>query len=880
MCRIRLVMLLSIISLPLKAADSPKPVVPGPEGQRAFDELATHYSDQKQLPSVREAFDLLKSEDDKTRQKAGEFLLALFRQSFADEGNGRAPWQKQPYFGGGSSSPARELRKHLAETFGKTAEGESALDAALWLVDTERLPDNQVAGITVLRRIPGLKANEALKKRLSPPHPSVAVAIGIVEEVGKRKLKECAAEVLALCGHHRAPLRSAAKKVAETLELRPIPPFDPEKAFTPRLEKQLTEIARMVTPTIPTKARWVAIYAKVDEEAKQKDRKPISIGWLIEDADGHRKLVDWFGAQETLQKEGIEIEDAKLTDTADRFRAIRSAKDDGARDSIGALSRRGMLSAQFQPRFISLPEILVGAWAFERGDRKMSAAVLFERIDEMRDDRWLIEVARDQLGHQYHQDMLSAFSYHRDYDRTLVLAKHLAKEQFEGYAYHSRAKNLAKQLPRRMDDFKAFKLPTPAEWKEQQGKLKRAEQIDYLAKRLRLLNCQQWGQPGGVNYEDLQNSEPFAGGRKKGVELINPVVELEKLNLDVADLPVLIPFLGDDDYMLVFSYWRDFHPDRTLHQVNWIIVGLVNHVAAHDLADFASFVGQDEQGRKAHLDKLIAWSKENAGKSRVDLLRQIASKSENWQVFERAAAELVAKKDDKVMALLIERAKSFRERAGAIAEWCAKLNSADAVKPAREWVEGGDSQAKFWGALILLRHGDKAKKEGLAPLKAVLEKDDGSYLYPRAIEPLLEMRTEDASALAAGILKKEHFRSDHNRGEILRRLFVAGRSEALDYALAVLDRTESRGSASGTYMGKEVRREQSDADGMAKDIADWRTDEWSYDMLAPDEERKKNRDQLKAWLKDQSAKVKKGEKTAISTENRPLHFPQWRIDAP
>jgi hypothetical protein len=78
-----------------------------------------------------------------------------------------------------------------------------------------------------------------------------------------------------------------------------------------------------------------------------------------------------------------------------------------------------------------------------------------------------------------------------------------------------------------------------------------------------LLNCFQWGQPGGVDYADDQYAEPcgispgatWGGGRGK-TSVINPYVELTgaqatfsprgkreqsppSLNLTVADIPQL-----------------------------------------------------------------------------------------------------------------------------------------------------------------------------------------------------------------------------------------------------------------------------------------------------------------------------------------------------
>ena len=40
------------------------------------------------------------------------------------------------------------------------------------------------------------------------------------------------------------------------------------------------------------------------------------------------------------------------------------------------------------------------------------------------------------------------------------------------------------------------------------------------------------------------------------------------MKLTVRDLPILIPYLEDTDYLPTFSYWRDFHPSRNLFRVD------------------------------------------------------------------------------------------------------------------------------------------------------------------------------------------------------------------------------------------------------------------------------------------------------------------------
>jgi hypothetical protein len=344
-------------------------------------------------------------------------LRALFKQRFADEKNGRAVWKRTPYFGGGSVNDAREFRKQLAEAFGKEAKGEAAVEATLWLLDEERIAENQKAGVLTLQRLEGPKATAALKQILAQPHPNGVVLTTALNEAGKRKLKELGPNVSALCNHYRKTVRDQARKTAQTLNLGQIPEYDPEKAFTPWLEKQLRNVAAMVLTPIPADAKWVEL------TTEGKDGQTVT-GWLIADKDDHYRLTNWFGTDVELPKKGTTLKQISLADTVAEFHDLRTDKNDRPRER---LSQRGGLTGQFQPGFISQPELVVGAWAFVRGDRKSASAVLFERIDQMADDRWLTDVARDLIGHAYHLEMLNVYSDQRDYPRVLALARHIAK---------------------------------------------------------------------------------------------------------------------------------------------------------------------------------------------------------------------------------------------------------------------------------------------------------------------------------------------------------------------------------------------------------------------------------------------------------------------
>jgi hypothetical protein len=108
---------------------------------------------------------------------------------------------------------------------------------------------------------------------------------------------------------------------------------------------------------------------------------------------------------------------------------------------------------------------------------------------------------------------------------------------------------------------------------------------------------------------------------------------------------------------------------------------------------------------------------------------------------------------------------------------------------------------------------------------------------------------------------------------------MAGRQEALDYVLVGLDNQAHGGTASGTYKGDQVTRELTEGDRVADFVADWRADKWKFESLAPEDERKARREELKPWLKRQFAKIKAGQKPDMRPAPSLVHG-EWRLDAP
>src|SRR5262249_39368572 len=274
-------------------------------------------------------------------------------------------------------------------------------------------------------------------------------------------------------------------------------------------------------------------------------------------------------------------------------RVGKASREEGPRHG---LSERGPLTGQFEGGGASLFEAVLGAWLYRAGKEAEAARVLLPAIDTFYEDRHFAEMVKGRMGDKAGYAMLVAFAGDRDFDRTLTLARQIDK-LYPDTRFHEYAREMARQLPDRMDDFKTFKLPTAAEWDALKKKQSRAEQIDYLCERLRLLNCFQMGQPGGYFPDEKQYVEPCgmaansSWGLGKGkTEVINPLTELvgpfnsfrddkprpKGLELTLKDVPQLSKHLREDRYMLIVSFWRDFHPDRNLSSTRPAIANIIN----------------------------------------------------------------------------------------------------------------------------------------------------------------------------------------------------------------------------------------------------------------------------------------------------------------
>ncbi len=638
---------------------------------------------QTKPPPWEQPLKQLAGADEAERKRAAAYLTALVGQAQDDEQSGAARWRATPFWGESAENPARKLRESVASELAKAKLTPDALPVLRWYLDKDLQSKNLEPVMTALGKLDGKAADELRAELAGTPHANAVVAVAALKQLTDRKGTLAAEKLAALCQHHRAGIRDAARKLNELQGGKDPGPFDAVKALrTPAVRRLLDDITPLVSDPPPAEAKFVAVTTTYFDKGGKEDGNRVTRGWLLADKGGTVEVLTPFGRRETFEKHDKPVPAGRGEGTTTCTVAVLDVKAEVERvealrnkdDKDFALSQGGGLTGQFKGHGAGLYEILLGHWLYTTKQDELAARVLLPALDTLYQDQDLVRIARTELGEVLGYQMLGAFVGDRDYAKAEKLARRLA-DKFPQTRFHAYAVRLADELPQRKDDFDKLKLPTPKDWAALQAKLKRDEQIDYLCQRLRLLNCFQMGQPGGYDITETQYAEPCGisdnaawGYRRGKTEVINPVVELmgsrerdEKavkgLELKTADIALLAPYLKDDHYLLIVSFWRDFAADRTLHGTRGLFAGIINYLAKQDLCRSERYERMSEAERDKDIQRIVAWAKANAEKTDCQLFLQALADGveagERWYDIQRQAEQLVELKETKAVPLLL-----------------------------------------------------------------------------------------------------------------------------------------------------------------------------------------------------------------------------------
>ncbi|MBI3099827.1 MAG: hypothetical protein HYY93_16570 [Planctomycetes bacterium] len=834
------------------------PAVDTPEGRRAFHHLSRHYEKLAPCPDCDESVRALDSEDEATRLRAVEFVQALLVQAAADEAHWRSGNTRDHCYYPRPESMAREFRESLAHRLFHDAHGPGALGPVTWLLRHERTPKAQVDAWRVLRQVQTSEASDLIRELLSPPHPNQEVLIGAVEETAARSLREALPHVIALVTHHRSAVREAARRAAGRLGAEKIRDFRPEEALSPWLASELARIRAMVRAPIPEEAEWCRFEPGPEKDIRGRSRTPEPFsGWLLANKGGRLLIVDDVGEERRIPAGTVAVRPGTFAEEVSRFLHPAPRPDvsgPGYRWSPGFAGPNSELSM-----------ILIAAWAEGWGARTEAMALILPRLDEGKDDRELHETVRMQLGMRYLYRMFDEFSLRRDYGAAIAIGRHLSNSHFDGFLHQDVARELAGQLANRSGDFTSLTLPAPDAWAEIRTKLDRPGQIRYLADRLRLVHARYSFGFGGGTLNAPQFVEPPAELGPEpiptgGTAVINPFTELEALALEPADLPILARLLDGDDFLPAYSGEHPRGWDPTLHRVREAIGELLNDVAGKKIYFASEYARLGPTARRERMNRLREWCQVHADLTweeiRVEAMKEATTP---WVVLD--AAEALMKRGSAAGApVLIRRWNDFPGKQGDILSRLYRMNAPESVPEARrKWVFADDPSARFWGGMILLRDSSGADATAVETLKSLLREDPEGKFRRESFDALFDTGREECRLLACGVVEAPRFAclfdEDDRR---MRKMFEAGRPEALEFLLAALD---DAGPSNASMYDPEAPEghesvELEVRDCTAQTVSAWRGS--AYDEWASPEVRTAKIEELKEWLKSEASRARGG----------------------
>ena len=147
-----------------------------------------------------------------------------------DETSGKTPWRNTPYWGGGAEVPARDARHAIADELAKAKPCAEVLPVLKWYFDNERADRFLPPVVEALGKVDGAAADSLRAELATKPHVNAVVAAEAIRQITARKKTLPADTLAALCHHHRAAIRDAARALSAQQGGKDPGAFDPAKA--------------------------------------------------------------------------------------------------------------------------------------------------------------------------------------------------------------------------------------------------------------------------------------------------------------------------------------------------------------------------------------------------------------------------------------------------------------------------------------------------------------------------------------------------------------------------------------------------------------------------------------------------------------------------
>jgi hypothetical protein len=722
------------------------------------EELGRYYEGKGKAPPWPAAVDLLFDENAEKASKAGRYLAELAAQVLADETSGASRWHATPYWGSEGENEARKLREFMILSIAPEAKKEgfihpvAAVPVLEWFIRKEPVVDHRMRSMEVLVKLEGKEADALVQSLAADDTLIHGLSASAIQRATVRGLDLPEAGLLTALADHHADRSGAAelhwkKQFGTDAPLR----FDPVKAVeSPKVRKILDEFGSLLMDPMPAEAPWILVERKWKPGADGKaESEPMSSrGWLLQHQGKQLRILDLHGRAHDFtlgENPGhgwrgistVSFREQSMKELVEEIEALRKKGDPDF-----ALSPQGGFSGQFQGSSAGVPEMLL-ALQLQRSEKSdLCARILLPALASHSEDNTFFEIAKHRLATIYGYRMFVEFIGNRDYDAALAVAAKIERD-FKGTRFHQTALRLIAELPGRRDDFRDLSLPTREKWEAWQATHSREEQIEFLCRRLRLMNCYQYGQPGDVDMFDIQYAEPCglsleaSGGLFLGkTKVINPLEELlgnpepisdeydengddvtlppiPGMKLGVRDVPVIAPFLREDHLILSVGYWREFHPSRTMTGTRELLAWVLRIAAKRELVDDREWGKLDEAEIAKRIDVMVAWAKERAGKSDAELLLEalsdLAEGGKSWHEAGDIALELAELGDQRAFPLVarwLKHPECDEYDVRRILPVLEQLDVARAKDHALAYLDHENLALRLKAAMILLKSGD------------------------------------------------------------------------------------------------------------------------------------------------------------------------------
>jgi hypothetical protein len=757
---------------------------------KAFKDLGQYY-EKGIKPPFEEAFNDMRSSIDSIRNFSAGYIYALCVQSQEDESNGRSEWSRTPFFYETWESKAHIFRQRLAAYFGENANSIELVKTAEWLVLNDHEKDNKTEGFKAISRIKCSETDAFLGLLISNPNLNEKITVNAIEEISNRRLLQFAPKIDSLQDHYRTKIREAVYANTSKLHISR-KKFELTKALTPWVEHQFEIINSLIIDKVPEKATFVTIQCHIPGP-NNYNWEPEYKGWIIDENDTSIKLLDYSAQEININKKSAKIRPASLREESTKLLDVSFFD-----------KRRG---SEVRPHYgyEIMPLFTMATWCFNHNLKDQALALIFDLIDNTPDDTTFSIRVVNLFGSLYYNELLFTFSQERDYKNSILLARHLGKPEFDVFRYRKEAIQLGEQLIDRTTDFKTLTIPDEATWDSLRKDFSRPDQIKYLTDRLRILNYVQDSQPGGISFTSTQYSIPISFFSRSipvksnfplrniddkliKYEVINPYNELIKMKLTPSEIKIIAPLLADSDYILAYSFHRDFAPQRVLFKVSWVTSDIILKSVGKEFLDLKIFETLDNDSKQKEITKILMWCDENSNLTATELALNILENTEKWSEFEMSMNKCVEFKNANATPILIRRISDFKEydwpsKSGQIAKSIFEIGATDEIdKEKIEKLEANsDLWVKLWSSLYIIKYDKPNLPGGLTSLKVVLDSCDGKTWYPYAIETLINAKDKNTLLLAEGILDKEGFKDEFEwnyYSEIIKRLLLAGSDKA------------------------------------------------------------------------------------------------------